>query len=90
VKKLTSEVADFTGLTDRGVVEVGKRADLNLIDMKALRLHMPYAVDDLPGGGRRLVQGASGYKATIVAGTVTRRDDSPTGALPGRLVRRTS
>jgi N-acyl-D-amino-acid deacylase len=90
VKKLTSEVADFTGLTDRGVVEVGKRADLNLIDMKALRLHMPYAVDDLPGGGRRLVQGASGYKATMVAGTVTRRDDTPTGALPGRLVRRTS
>jgi N-acyl-D-amino-acid deacylase len=90
VKKLTREVADFTGLTDRGVVEVGKRADLNLIDMKALRLHMPYAIDDLPGGGRRLVQGASGYKATIVAGTVTRRDDRPTGALPGRLVRRTS
>jgi len=88
VKKLSSEPAEAMGFKDRGVITPGKRADLNVIDLESLRLHMPKAVDDLPGGGRRLLQPASGYKATIVAGTVSRRDDQPTGALPGRLARR--
>jgi N-acyl-D-aspartate/D-glutamate deacylase len=88
VKKLTSEVAEAVGLRDRGVVSVGKRADLNIVDLDALHLEMPRAVDDLPGGSRRLVQDAVGYKMTVLAGVVTRRDDQATGALPGRLTRR--
>jgi N-acyl-D-amino-acid deacylase len=90
VKKLTSEPAAALGLHDRGAVAVGKRADLNVIDLAALRLLMPTVNDTLPGGNRQLIQGATGYRATIVAGTITRRDDTPTGALPGRLLRRTS
>lgn len=88
VKKLTSEPAAAVGLADRGVVAVGKRADLNVIDLAALRLLAPTVDDTLPGGNRQLIQGAAGYRATIVAGAVIRRDDTPTGALPGRLVRR--
>ena len=63
------------------------RADLNVIDFDALRLHMPEMVADLPGGGRRFVQRADGYDATIVAGEVVWRNGEPTGLLPGRLVR---
>ncbi|MBV9722618.1 MAG: D-aminoacylase, partial [Mycobacterium sp.] len=64
-----------------------KRADVNVIDMTALTLHAPRMAYDLPAGGSRLVQGASGYSATIVNGVVTRRDGEDTGARPGRLVR---
>lgn len=87
VRMQTLETATFYGLGDRGSLEVGKRADLNVIDLGNLRLHQPEVVNDLPAGGRRLVQRASGYRATIVAGIVTRRDDADTGARPGRLVR---
>jgi N-acyl-D-aspartate/D-glutamate deacylase len=52
-----------------------------------LRLLPPAVAHDLPAGGRRLVQGATGYRATVVAGTITRRDDADTGARPGRLLR---
>ena len=55
--------------------------------MDALTLHSPKMAYDLPAGGRRIIQGASGYRATIVSGTVTRRDGVDTGARPGRLVR---
>ena len=87
VKRLTSEPAEFLGLDDRGIVAVGRRADLNVIDLVDLRLESPRPVDDLPGGGRRILQGARGYVATTVAGQVTRRNGIPTGALPGRLLR---
>jgi len=66
---------------------VGMKADLNLIDHENLRLHPPKMVYDLPAGGRRYVQDASGYVATIVSGTVVRRNGVDTGARPGRLVR---
>ena len=89
VKRLTSEPADFLGLGDRGRVDVGLRADLNVIDLAGLRLDAPRPVADLPGGGQRILQSARGYVATVVAGQVTRRHGSPTGALPGRLLRRT-
>jgi N-acyl-D-aspartate/D-glutamate deacylase len=89
VKRLTSEPAAFLGLRDRGAVQVGLRADLNVIDLDGLALRAPRAVDDLPAGGRRILQDATGYVATIVAGQVTRRNGQPTGALPGRLLRRT-
>ena len=88
VKRQTSETAALVGLNDRGVIAVGKRADLNVIDLASLRLHRPRPVDDLPAGGRRILQGATGYAATIVDGTITRRNGADTGARPGRLLRR--
>ena len=87
VKRQTSDGAALYGFTDRGVVAAGKRADLNVIDLDRLTLHAPRVAHDLPAGGRRLLQDASGYVATIVNGVVTRRHDTDTGARPGRLVR---
>jgi N-acyl-D-aspartate/D-glutamate deacylase len=87
IRKQSHDTAQLFGLSDRGVIEVGKKADLNVIDMNALTLHAPRMAYDLPAGGNRLVQGASGYSATIVSGVVTRRDGVDTGARPGRLVR---
>jgi N-acyl-D-amino-acid deacylase len=89
VRKQSHDTAELFGLTDRGVVELGKKADLNVIDMNALTLHSPRMAYDLPAGGHRLVQGASGYDATVVSGVVTRRNGVDTGARPGRLVRGT-
>ncbi|HEY4376451.1 MAG TPA: amidohydrolase family protein, partial [Acidimicrobiales bacterium] len=87
VAKLTSGNADLYGLDDRGVVAVGKRADLNVIDLDRLHIDLPEVRPDLPTGATRILQGAQGYVATLVAGTVTRRNDVDTGARPGRLVR---
>jgi N-acyl-D-amino-acid deacylase len=87
VKRQTSDGAALYGFTDRGVVATGKRADLNVIDLDRLTLHPPRVAHDLPAGGRRLLQDATGYVATIVDGVVTRRHDTDTGARPGRLVR---
>jgi N-acyl-D-amino-acid deacylase len=87
VRAMTSAPAEVAGLRDRGVIAPGYKADLNVIDHASLTLHAPRLVDDLPGGGRRLDQAASGYRWTIVSGEVIARDDKPTGALPGRLVR---
>jgi N-acyl-D-aspartate/D-glutamate deacylase len=87
IQKQSAGTAAVVGLDDRGTIAVGKKADLNVIDLDHLTLHPPRSVDDLPAGGRRILQDASGYKATIVNGVVTRRDDRDTGARPGRLVR---
>ncbi len=87
IQKQAAGTAAAVGLHDRGTVEAGKKADLNVIDLDHLTLHQPRSVDDLPAGGRRILQDATGYKATIVSGVVTRRDDRDTGARPGRLVR---
>jgi N-acyl-D-aspartate/D-glutamate deacylase len=87
VRKQTRDTATLFGLSDRGVIEVGKKADLNVIDMAALTLDLPKMVYDLPAGGRRLIQGARGYDATVVSGAVTRRHGVDTGARPGRLIR---
>ncbi|WNG85233.1 amidohydrolase family protein [Mycobacterium sp. ITM-2016-00317] len=87
VRKQTLETATLFGLSDRGVIATGKRADVNVIDMDALRLGVPRMVYDLPAGGRRLIQGASGYDATVVNGVVTRRHGADTGARPGLLLR---
>lgn len=83
----TQRTATVYGFTDRGSLEVGKRADINIIDLDALRLHEPKMVYDLPAQGRRLVQKVDGYRATFVAGVQTFADGEPTGARPGRLVR---
>jgi N-acyl-D-aspartate/D-glutamate deacylase len=87
VRALTAETTRTVGLEDRGLLVPGLKADLNVIDLDRLALHRPEMCFDLPAGGGRLGQAASGYDATIVAGAVTYRDGVATGALPGRLVR---
>jgi N-acyl-D-aspartate/D-glutamate deacylase len=87
VKWLSHDTARAVGLQDRGIIAPGYKADLNLFNLDRLHLHAPEVAHDLPSGGRRLVQRADGYTATIVSGTVVYRDGLPTGALPGRLVR---
>ena len=87
VRRQTSDTARAAGLADRGVLAPGMKADINVVDFEALALERPAMVWDLPGGGRRLLQGARGYAATVVGGAVTYRDGQATGALPGRLVR---
>ncbi|MEM9255888.1 MAG: amidohydrolase family protein [Pseudomonadota bacterium] len=83
----TSRTARQVGLNDRGLLQPGYKADINIIDFKNLQLHAPIVVNDLPAGGKRLVQKASGYTATLVAGKVAFRDGDPTGELNGKLVR---
>jgi N-acyl-D-aspartate/D-glutamate deacylase len=81
------DTARTVGLYDRGVLAAGYRADLNVIDYERLTLHGPQVAYDLPAGGKRLLQRASGYAATVVGGQVTYRDGQATDALPGRLLR---
>ncbi|HEY5290560.1 MAG TPA: amidohydrolase family protein, partial [Caulobacteraceae bacterium] len=87
VRMQTRDTARLLGLNDRGLIAPGYRADLNVIDYDRLALHAPAVAYDLPSGGRRLIQKASGYVATLVAGQITYREGEATGALPGRLVR---
>ena len=87
VKRQTRDTAELYGLLDRGLIAPGLRADLNVIDFEKLQLHMPEMRSDLPAGGRRFVQGADGYRATIVAGEVVWQNGEATGKLPGRLIR---
>ena len=87
VKKQTHDTARLYGLSDRGTVEPGALADLNLIDYDALALGTPFVRADLPAGGRRLLQRADGYVCTMKQGTVTFDQGEATGELPGRLVR---
>ncbi|MFK7895991.1 MAG: amidohydrolase family protein [Myxococcota bacterium] len=87
VKMMSKDGADLYGLGDRGTVEVGKRADLNVIDLDAVALQFPEILTDLPTGAARIVQRAEGFSATICAGEITFRDGLPTGARPGGLVR---
>ncbi len=87
VRKLSKTNADLYGLNDRGSIEVGKRADLNLIDFDNLTIQAPFVRHDLPAGGSRVLQPSTGYKATMVNGVITRFDDVDSGERPGRLVR---
>jgi N-acyl-D-aspartate/D-glutamate deacylase len=87
VHKLTKNNADLYGMTDRGSVEVGKRADINVIDFDNLTIHAPFVRHDLPAGGSRILQPSTGYAATLVNGVVVRLNDEDTGERPGRLVR---
>jgi N-acyl-D-aspartate/D-glutamate deacylase len=87
VRRMTRDNALALGLADRGLLQPGFKADLNVIDLGKLTLHCPEPVYDLPGGGRRLIQRAEGYAATLVSGVPVYRDGAATGALPGRLVR---
>jgi N-acyl-D-aspartate/D-glutamate deacylase len=87
VKKQTHDTARLYGLTDRGTLEAGAIADVNLIDYDGLQLGNPTVVADLPAGGMRLVQGATGYVETIKTGVTTFLEGKDTGARPGELVR---
>ncbi len=87
IRELTSVPARVAGLADRGRIAVGYKADLNVIDHAALRLHKPVISHDLPAGGRRLDQTAEGYVATVVSGEVIAENGVPTAARPGKLVR---
>ena len=84
---LTQQPASLYSLTDRGTLDVGKKADVNVIDVDRLQLKTPHIVHDLPAGGKRFLQKAEGLEATIVAGEITFLQGQPTGALPGKLVR---
>jgi N-acyl-D-aspartate/D-glutamate deacylase len=87
VKAQCRDTAEAVGLYDRGLLKPGYKGDLNVIDHDRLTLHRPGVAYDLPAGGRRLVQRADGYLATIVSGEVTYRNGEPTSALPGKLIR---
>lgn len=89
VKKQTHDTAQFMGLPDRGVLQEGKKADLNIIDFEELNLLPPKLIQDLPAGGKRLMQLATGYLYTIVSGEVIVENGNLTGMRPGRLVRAT-
>jgi len=87
VQMLTADGADYLGLTDRGRIAIGMRADINIIDYDGLDLAMPEMIQDLPAGGQRLIQPVKGYKATFVKGEQVIANDEVTKARPGRLVR---
>ncbi len=89
VKMQTRDTARCVGLQDRGTLEVGMKADLNLIDFEQLQLEVPRIEFDLPAGGRRMFQGAVGYIATIVNGEIIMENGQYTGAVPGALIRGT-
>ncbi len=87
IRKMTSEPAGLYGLSDRGQLKIGRRADINVFDYQRLNVKNPGIVHDLPSGAGRLLQESQGYLATFVAGEMTRRNDADTGARPGKLIR---
>ena len=87
VKMLTSQPARSVGMTDRGVIGLGMAADLNLVDFDRLSVSAPRVVADLPAGAARLLQGSTGFSATLVGGEVTRQDNADTGVRPGKVLR---
>lgn len=90
VRRMTSSTADFYGFKDRGRLQPGKKADVNIIDFDGLNLHSPKMIFDLPAGGRRLVQRVDGYDMTICSGVPIFEKGEETGARPGKLVRSTA
>lgn len=90
IAELTSKTAATVGLTDRGLLAPGMKADINVIDFDRLQLRVPEIVYDLPAGGKRMLQKVDGIVATIVNGRITYRNGEHTGELPGRLVRRSA
>lgn len=87
VEMLSARNADYLGLQDRGRLAVGKKADINVINYEQLRATMPELKRDLPAGGKRFVQRADGFVATIVSGTIAALNNNITDARPGKLVR---
>ena len=89
VNLITDAPAQMYGITDRGRLAEGYHADVNVIDHDGLTLHKPHMIHDLPAGGRRLVQDADGYLATLKAGEVVVDHDEVTDARPGRTLKAT-
>ncbi|MEK9871498.1 MAG: amidohydrolase family protein, partial [Gammaproteobacteria bacterium] len=87
IHRATRKNAQLFGFDDRGLIAPGMKADVNVIDYDNLRLGELAIRQDLPAGGVRLMQGASGYIATLIDGVRTRDHDQDTGARPGRLIR---
>ncbi|QSB43765.1 D-aminoacylase [Tsuneonella flava] len=87
IKRQCRDTAQLYGLEDRGLIAPGYLADLNIIDFDRLKLGKPWLAFDLPAGGKRLLQKADGYVATIKGGVVTFREGEWTGATPGNLIR---
>ncbi len=87
IKSYTSDNAIAMGLTDRGLIKEGMLADINVIDFDNLQLYAPELVNDLPAGGKRLIQNVEGYDATIKSGVITYENGIATKKLPGRLIR---
>lgn len=87
VQMLSQDIANYVGMHDRGTLEVGKKADINIIDIDNLSLKQPRMVKDLPAGGQRLLQDAVGYRATLVSGVPVVENDVLNAERPGRLVR---
>ena len=87
VRRIAAEPARVLGLNDRGLLQVGKRADINVIDVATLAERQPYMVHDFPGGAPRFQQRAHGYKATLCNGQVILRDDEHTGVCAGEVLR---
>ena len=87
VRFQTSETAELYGLTDRGILAPGMKADINLIDFEGLRLRAPEIVYDFPAGARRFIQKVDGYKYNVVSGEIIYENGTPTGALPGKVIR---
>ncbi len=87
VKRQCYDTARLYGLDDRGIIAPGYLADLNVIDMDAIKLGKPWLAFDLPAGGKRLLQKADGYVCTIKSGVVTFKDGTWTGETPGGLIR---
>ena len=87
IRRLTSDTASAAGLKDRGCLKVGLKADLNILDWEKIGSSDPFMVQDLPAGGRRLMQHTYGYVATIVSGKITYQNGNATSERPGTLVR---
>ena len=87
IKMLTRQPAELYSLYDRGLLEKGLKADINIIDFEGLKLKTPHIVDDLPAGGKRFLQDAEGIEFTIKAGQIIYENGRSTGALPGKLLR---
>jgi N-acyl-D-aspartate/D-glutamate deacylase len=87
VKMMTLDPAIAAGMLDRGVIKVGYKGDLNVIDLEHFTLYRPLLIKNMPAGAGRVIMPTKGYRATIVSGEVTRFNDKETGKLPGRLIR---
>tara|TARA_Y100001970_G_scaffold41961_1_gene52185 strand:+ start:2426 stop:4141 length:1716 start_codon:yes stop_codon:yes gene_type:complete len=87
IRRLTSDTANAAGLSDRGKIKKGYKADLNILDWNNVKAGKPFIVNDLPAKGKRLMQETTGYEYTIVSGIITYSKGKPSGKLPGILVR---
>ena len=89
IHRMTARAAKVLGLNDRGILKVGKKADINVLDIDNVEERHPRVVQDFPHGKSRLVQDSAGYLATVVNGQITRRDNESTGVRSGRVLRST-